>query len=84
VFEGDEPVALLQLVKAGLGIACIPALVWKSVPEIAVTRIPIAEPRCYREVVLLWSKERYLFIAARELRDFLIAYFAQFDRAAPG
>jgi len=34
--------------------------------------------------VLLWSKERYLSIAARELRDFLIAYFAQFDRAAPG
>jgi DNA-binding transcriptional LysR family regulator len=84
VFEGDEPVSLLLLVKAGLGVACIPALVWKSIPEIAVTRIPIAEPRCYREVALLWSGERYLSLAARELRDFLIAYFAQFEQAAPG
>ena len=83
VFEGDEPVALLHLVKAGLGIACIPALAWKSVPEIAVTRVHIVEPRCQREILLLWSKERYLSVAARELRDFMIAYFAPFDQAVP-
>jgi DNA-binding transcriptional LysR family regulator len=80
VFEGDEPMALLHLVKAGLGIACIPALVWKSVPEIAVARVHIEEPRCQREMLLLWSKERYLSVAARELRDFIIAYFAHFDQ----
>lgn len=83
VFEGDEPVALLHLVKAGLGIACLPALVWKSVPEVAVVRVPIEEPRCQRELLLLWSKERYLSVAAREFRDFLIAYFAQFDQTVP-
>ena len=83
VFEGDEPVALLHLVKAGLGIACIPALVWKSVPEIAVARVHIEEPRCQREILLLWSKERYLSVAARELRDFVIAYFARFDQTVP-
>jgi DNA-binding transcriptional LysR family regulator len=82
VFEGDEPIALLQLVKAGLGIACIPALVWRSIPEIAVARIPISEPRCQREVALLWSKKRYLSTTARELRDFLVAYFAHFDQTA--
>jgi DNA-binding transcriptional LysR family regulator len=84
VFEGDEPVGLRQLVKAGLGVACIPALVWKSVPGIAVPHIPITEPRCQREMLLLWSKGRYLSKAARELRDFIIAYFAQFEQAAPG
>jgi DNA-binding transcriptional LysR family regulator len=83
VFEGDEPVALLLLVKAGLGIACLPALVWESVPEIAVARIPIEEPRCQREVFLLWSKERYLSAAAREFRDFLIAYFASLNQDLP-
>ena len=72
--------ALLHLVKAGLGIACIPALVWKSIPEIVVAGIPIEEPRCQREVLLLWSKERYLSFAAREFRDFIIAYFAQFEQ----
>jgi DNA-binding transcriptional LysR family regulator len=82
VFEGDEPVGLLQLIKAGLGIGCLPALVWRSVPEIAVPRIPIAEPRCDREVALLWSEKRYLSVAARKLRDFIIAYFAQFGPAA--
>lgn len=76
--------ALLHLVKAGLGIACIPALVWKSVPEIAVTRVHIEEPRCQREILLLWSKERYLSVAAHEFRDFMIAYFAPFDQAVPG
>jgi LysR family transcriptional regulator, transcription activator of glutamate synthase operon len=83
VFEGDEPVALLHLVKAGLGIACLPALVWKSVPEIAVAHVPIEKPRCQREMLLLWSKERYLSVAAREFRDFLIAYFAQLDQTMP-
>lgn len=76
VFEGDDPVALLQLVKAGLGVACLPALVWQSLPEIAVARVPIEEPRCQREVLLLWSKERYLSVAAQHFRDFIIAYFA--------
>ncbi len=83
VFEGDEPVALLHLVKAGLGIACIPALVWKSVPEIAVAHVHIEEPCCQREILLLWSKDRYLSVAAREFRDFMITYFAPFDQAVP-
>ena len=80
VFEGDEPGALLHLVKAGLGIACIPALVWLSISERAVARVHIEEPHCQREVLLLWSKERYLSVAARELRSFIIAYFAHFDQ----
>jgi DNA-binding transcriptional LysR family regulator len=80
VFEGDEPVVLFHLVKAGLGIACLPALVWMNLPELAVARIPITEPRCYREITLLWSKNHYLSTAARELRTFLIAYFAQFEQ----
>lgn len=84
MFEGDEPVALLHLVKAGLGIACLPALVWESIPEIAVPRIPIEKPRCQREMFLLWSKERYLSAAAREFRDFLIAYFALLNQAVTG
>lgn len=83
VFEGNDPVALLQLVKAGLGVACLPALVWKSIPEIAVARVPIEEPRCQREVLLLWSKEHYLSVAARTFRDFLISYFAQLDQTMP-
>lgn len=84
VFEGDDPMALLHLVKAGLGIAYIPALVWKSVPELAVARVPIEEPRCQREMLLLWSKDRYLSVAARAFRDFVIAYFAALDQTVPG
>jgi DNA-binding transcriptional LysR family regulator len=80
VFEGDEPMALLHLVKAGLGVACIPALVWKSMPEIAVPSIPLEEPGCLREILLLWSKQRYLSVAAQAFRDFMIAYFASFNQ----
>ncbi|GHO49845.1 LysR family transcriptional regulator [Ktedonospora formicarum] len=75
VFEGDEPTALLHLVNSGLGIAFIPALIWKSIPEIGAA-VHIKEPRCQRELLLLWSKERYLSVAAREFRDFIITYFA--------
>ncbi|QBD77128.1 LysR family transcriptional regulator [Ktedonosporobacter rubrisoli] len=83
VFEGDEPVALLHLVKAGIGIACIPSLVWKSFPEMAVRSLHITEPRCEREMLLLYSKEHYLSSAAREFRDFIITYFAQFNQKRP-
>lgn len=79
VFEGNEPLALLLLVKAGLGVACLPALVWESFPGIAVPRLHVEEPLCHREVLLLWSKERYLSSAAREFRDFLIAYFTRLN-----
>lgn len=82
VFEGDSTVALMLLVKAGLGIACLPALLWQSLPEIAVARVPIEEPQCERETVLLWSKARYLSTAVRNCRDFIIAYFASRDAAA--
>jgi DNA-binding transcriptional LysR family regulator len=84
VFEGDEPLALMHLVKAGLGVACLPALVWESIPEIAVPRLHIEEPLCQREMLLLWSKARYLSAAAREFRDFLIAYFIRLNQAMQG
>jgi LysR family transcriptional regulator, transcription activator of glutamate synthase operon len=83
VFEGNEPVALLQLVKAGLGVACIPALVWKCIPEITVPSISLEESGSQREILLLWPKQRYLSVAARAFRDFMIAYFAPSGQTAP-
>ncbi|HEY7417704.1 MAG TPA: hypothetical protein VH593_21155 [Ktedonobacteraceae bacterium] len=56
-----------RTINAGLGVACIPALVWRRVPEIAVASIPIEEPGCQRVLYLLWSKERYLSVVAQEL-----------------
>jgi DNA-binding transcriptional LysR family regulator len=80
VFEGDEPAAIRGLVRAGLGIAFTAEFSWRSVindAELAVRRLRISEPRCQRTIGLAWSKERYLSLAARQFRQFVIDYFAQ-------
>jgi DNA-binding transcriptional LysR family regulator len=80
LFEGDEPAAIRALVRAGLGIAFTTEFSWKSMindAELAIRRLHIREPRCQRTIGLAWSQERYLSLAARQFRQFVVDYFAQ-------
>jgi DNA-binding transcriptional LysR family regulator len=76
-FESDEPSTIRGLIRAGLGIAFVPALSWRGAVEpTVVVEIPIAEPRCQRTIGLSWRSGRPLSRAAEEFREFAIRYFA--------
>jgi LysR family transcriptional regulator, transcription activator of glutamate synthase operon len=78
VFESDEPSTIRGLIRAGLGIAFVPALSWRGAVEAAlVVEIPIENPLCQRTIGLSWLSGRSLSPAAQQFREFAVQYFAQ-------
>ena len=77
VFESDEPSTIRGLIRAGLGIAFVPALSWRGSVGSAVVEISIKEPICQRTIGLSWQAGRSLGRAAEEFRTFAVTYFGQ-------
>lgn len=76
LFESDEPSTIRGLIKAGQGIAFVPAISWRGSVGSAVSHVPISEPKCQRTIGLSWSTDRSLSLAARHFRQFVVDYFA--------
>jgi DNA-binding transcriptional LysR family regulator len=64
-------------VRAGLGVAFLPAASWRVVAEPDPVPLHIEAPTCQRTLQLAWRDDRYLSAAARQFRAFVIAYFAR-------
>jgi len=74
-FEGDELAIVRGLVAAGLGIAMIPALALRGIPEPAMIPLHISDIPCQRTIGLAWMQDRYQTTAMRIFHDFVISYF---------
>lgn len=70
----DEPSAIVSLVRAGLGVALIGGC-GKDVRSRVIV-LPIEHPVCQRTFRVTWQEKRYLSIAARKFRDFIVDFFA--------
>jgi len=77
VCEVDEPAVIRKLVRAGLGVAFLPAVSWRVVGELDPVPLHIAAPPCQRILRLVWREDRYLSVAAQQFRQFVIEYFAR-------
>jgi DNA-binding transcriptional LysR family regulator len=80
VCEVDEPAAIRALVRAGLGVAFLPAASWRFVGEPEPVPLHVEAPSCQRILALAWREDRYLSAAARLFRQFMIDYFARLPR----
>jgi LysR family transcriptional regulator, transcription activator of glutamate synthase operon len=69
----DEPAAIASLVRAGLGVALFGC---KSGEDPKLTLMPIVNPVCERNFQIIWHEKRYLSLAARKFRNFVVQYFA--------
>ncbi|XID92381.1 LysR family transcriptional regulator [Paenibacillaceae bacterium WGS1546] len=69
----DEPQAISSLVQAGLGVALVGNC---GGPTTKLKKLPIESPECARTYRIVWNDSRYLSLAARRFRDFLVDYFA--------
>ncbi|WHX32247.1 LysR family transcriptional regulator [Brevibacillus agri] len=70
----DEPTAIASLVRAGLGVALVGNC---GGPGSPLNLLRIEFPVCQRNFQIAWNEKRYLSLAARKFRDFLIGYFAE-------
>ena|SRR5438128_1137812 len=77
VFESDDPSTIRGLIRAGQGIAFVPAISWRGSTGPAVAQVQIEEPICQRTIGLSWVEHRYLSLAALQFREFVSDYFAQ-------
>ena len=77
VCEVNEPAALLQFVKAGLGVSFAPDLVEKQIHERGTVALHLTHPICQRTFGIAWHEEHYLSLAASTFRQFVIEYFAK-------
>lgn len=70
----DEPAAIASLVRARLGVALVGNC---GGPNSPLNLLHIESPVCQRNFQIVWHEKRYLSLAARKFRDFLIGYFAE-------
>ena len=71
VCEGDEAVAIQELIRAGLGIGFNPEMARRTAPGYPVAWIDVDHPECRRTLTLLWGAGNQLSTAAQLMRDTL-------------
>lgn len=69
----DDPPAIASLVRAGLGVALFGCL---HVQDAKLKLLPILQPECQRHYRIIWHEKRYLSLAARKFRNFVIQHFS--------
>ncbi|MDW6057178.1 LysR family transcriptional regulator substrate-binding protein [Streptomyces sp. FXJ1.4098] len=69
---GDELSAIVELIKAGLGIGLVPDLAKRSIPSASAAWIAVDNPDCRRTLTLYWGTGNHLSAAARGLRSTII------------
>ncbi|XMA23533.1 LysR family transcriptional regulator (plasmid) [Bacillus bombysepticus] len=75
VCEGDEPAAISCMVRAGLGVAFLPAASKRERPPLHL--IHIEEPVCQWTPHLVWKEGHYLSLAAQSFREFIMEHYSQ-------
>lgn len=77
VFESSTTEVICSLVRAGLGIAFLPAFLWNGKNTDSLVKLPIENPSLQRTIWLSWVKNRYLSAATHNFSQFMINYFSQ-------
>lgn len=77
IFESDDPATVRGLIRAGQGIAFVPAITWKGTTDSSVVLLRVTHPECIRIIELHWMEDWYLSVAAQAFRQFTKDYFSR-------
>ncbi|MEV0648941.1 LysR family transcriptional regulator [Phytomonospora sp. NPDC050363] len=69
VCEGDEPGAVADLIRAGLGVGLVPGFARRGAPPAPVAWVAVDHPECRRTLTLVWGTGNHLTRAARLMRE---------------
>lgn len=75
IFESDDPATVRGLIRAGQGVAFIPAVSWEGSTGPDISLVPIHTPICQRTIGISWRGDHYLSRAALVFREFTIEFF---------
>jgi len=81
-YECDDPSMVRSLIRAGLGIAFIPAVTWGGSQGAAVTLLPLEDPAITRTLEISWYPDRYMTKAAKTFKAYVQSYYSDLVRAA--
>lgn len=76
-FESDDPATVRGLIRAGQGIAFVPAVTWKGTTDASISLLHIENPACFRTIELHLKKNRYLSQTVQTFQQFIIDYFSK-------
>ncbi|TYP79118.1 LysR family transcriptional regulator [Paenibacillus methanolicus] len=76
-FESDDPATVRGLIRAGQGVAFLPAITWGGSTGPDVVQLRLSENYCRRSISLSWPEERYMTQSVSRFRDFTVRYFAK-------
>jgi DNA-binding transcriptional LysR family regulator len=74
--EGDEPAAIRGLISDGLGIGLLPAIARETASEPPVAWVRVDAANCQRILSLVWRRDAYLSLAAKQFREAALDHFA--------
>ncbi len=77
VMESDNPDAVKEFVRAGLGVALVPQMTWYSALQ-GVHSLPVGDAECYRYLYLSWRTDGKLPLTAVLLREYIIDHFWEY------
>jgi len=77
-YEIDEPMALLEFVKAHLCVTFVPAFAKKRIDEQTLISLRLTNPPCQRAFGMAWHQEHYLSQAACAFRKFVVVALDSF------
>ncbi len=77
VMESDNPDAVKEFVRAGLGVALVPQMTWYSALQ-DVHSLPVGDVECYRYLYLSWRTDGKLPLTAVLLREYIIDHFWEY------
>ena len=83
VFESDDPATVRGLIRAGQGIAFMPACTWGRQAGDAMVRLHIQSPRCERTIYLAHDASRYPSHAVRAFSRYAAEHIASFGEKKP-
>ncbi len=75
--EGDEPAAIRGLISDGLGIGLLPAIARETAGEPSVAWVRVDAANSQRTLSLVWRRDAYLSLAAKQFREAAIDHFAR-------
>ncbi|MEK5164276.1 LysR family transcriptional regulator [Paenibacillus sp. FSL R5-0527] len=76
VCEVDELSGVIHFLRTGIGVAFLPETLFEG-QEMGFRLIRIETPDCRRTYQIAWLKDRYLSVAARTFRDYVVDYFQE-------
>jgi DNA-binding transcriptional LysR family regulator len=74
--ESDEPAAIRGLISDGLGVGLLPDIARETASEPTVAWVRVDAANCQRVLSLVWRRDAYLSLAAKQFREAVIDHFA--------